>query len=129
MLPTPAHRYAHPAMTEFDRNYENHTAGVRAEVVETINRLRGGELSFIEGVRALSALRFRVPDGLDSPDFLLFAAIDSETDHLPSRESRSMCSESWLEACDREVSEVAAVHHAAVWAACDRILGIVGKSS
>ena len=114
-------------MDDFNPLNEAHVASSRAAVAETVIGLRSGELPFVEEVRAISAHRFRLPGALDNPDFLLFAAIDSQTDHLPSTNMRSQCSQSWLEACDREASEVAEIHAEAVSAACDGILLVLGE--
>ncbi len=109
-------------MDDFNPLNETHVASARAAVIVAAKGLRSGELPFIEAVRTISAQRFCVPGALDSPDFLLFAAIDSETDHLPTAQMRAQCSASWLEACDREASAVAAAHADAVSAACDGLL-------
>ena len=42
-----------------------------------------GSLSFLEGARLLSRLRTCLSLPADDPDFSLFVAVDSETDHLP----------------------------------------------
>jgi hypothetical protein len=102
-------------------------ASSRAAVAEAVTGLRSGDLPFVGAVRAISTHRFRLPGALDNPDFLLFAATDSETDHLPARNMRSQCSQSWLEACDREASEVAEIHAEAFSAACDGILPVLGE--
>jgi len=116
-------------MAEFNPLNEIHVASARAAVVEAAKGLRSGELPFIEGVRTISAQRFCVPGALDSPDFLFFAAIDSETDHLPAAHMRAQCSTSWLETCDREASAVAATHAGAVGAACDGILLMLDETA
>lgn len=114
-------------MTECNPLNETHVASARAAVVEAVNGLRFGGAPFVEAVRAISARRFTLPGALDSPDFLLFAAIDSETDHLPAPQMRSQCSASWLQACDRQASEVAAAYADAVNAACERILLLLSE--
>jgi hypothetical protein len=114
-------------MDDFNPLNEAHVASSRAAVAEAIAGLRSGELPFVEAVRAISAHRFRLPGALDNPDFLFFAAMDSQTDHLPSASMRSRCSQSWLNACDREASEVARTHADAVSSACDGIFLALGE--
>ena len=116
-------------MADFNPLNETHVASARAAVANAAKGLRSGELPFIKAVRAISAQRFCVPGALDSADFLLFAAIDSETDHLPAKHMRAQCSASWLQACDREAAEVAAMHADAAHSACDRILLQLDKPS
>jgi hypothetical protein len=116
-------------MTEFNPLNETHVASARAAVVEAAKGLRFGGTPFIESVRTISGRRFTVPGALDSPDFLLFAAIDSETDHLPAPHMRSQCSASWLQACDGEAAEVAAAYAEAVNVACERILLLLSEAA
>lgn len=51
-------------------------------MAEAASRMLAGTLTFLEGARQISALRFDA--GLsDDPDVLAFVGIDSETDDLP----------------------------------------------
>lgn len=109
-------------MDDFNPLNEAHVADARVAVAEAVIGLRSGTVPFVDAVRTISAHRFRLPGALDNPDFLLFAAIDSETDHLPSTHMRAHCAQSWLEACDREVSELSAARAEGVAAACNGIL-------
>jgi len=54
----------------------------RLRIVETVAQMLAGSLSFIEGARRISGLRFdaEIPD---DPDIVPFVMIDSETDALP----------------------------------------------
>ena len=79
-------------------------------------------LPLLAGVRVLSALSHTLGADVDDPDFSLFVAIDSETDHLPNAEARAVSSSTWLEQCDREVAEVERVYGSAINAACERLL-------
>jgi hypothetical protein len=92
-----------------------------AEVVRTTNALASREISFIEGVRKLKSLGHLVSNIAHDPDFLLFVAIDSQSDHIPSSTARSMCSESWLAECDREAERLESFYESEVKAACTRL--------
>lgn len=116
-------------MDDFNPLNETHVASACAAVIVAAKGLHSGDLPFIEAVRTISAQRFCVPGAQDSPDFSLFAAIDSETDHLPTAQMRAQCSASWLEACDRTEAAVAAAHADAVSAACDGILLLLDAPS
>jgi hypothetical protein len=74
------------------------------EVVERCRDLMEGRLSVIEAARVLRELAFRVRAEED-PDFILFRAIDSESDALPIGPEREHWSTSALE---REDSKIAA---------------------
>jgi Protein of unknown function (DUF2489) len=52
------------------------------EVVDVARRMLDGSVGIVEGARSLVALSSRVRAEED-PDFLVFVAIDSETDHFP----------------------------------------------
>jgi hypothetical protein len=67
---------------------ENQLLKAHGEVVATASRLIAGRISFVEGVRTLVGLRTLVSPLDQDPDFMLFVAIDSESDHLPGREQR-----------------------------------------
>lgn len=79
-------------------------------------------LPLLAGIRALSSLSRTLETEVDDPDFSLFVAIDSETDHLPNAEARALSSGAWLKQCDRELAEVERVHGSAINAACERLL-------
>lgn len=47
-----------------------------------------GELSFFEGAIQMCALRFNIRVSEDNPDIMIFIAIASETDHLPTLQTQ-----------------------------------------
>ena len=109
-------------MDDFNPLNAAHVTDARAAVTEAVIGLRSGGLPFVDAIRTISANRFRLPGALDNADFLLFAAIDLATDHLPTTHMRAQCSPSWLAACDREAREVSVTYAEAVSAACNGIL-------
>lgn len=94
----------------------------RKSVVDVARSLADGSAPFIESVRQLVALRFDVSRLDHDPDFTLFVAIASESDHLPPKELRSQCAPAWLAQCDREARELEAFHLQQVRAACARLV-------
>lgn len=76
----------------------------RRELLVALEQLRDGETEFIEGVRKLVSLANQ-PTTRDT-DFHLFVSIESETDHLPSPQTRSACAADWLRKCDEEAKQV-----------------------
>lgn len=85
-------------------------------------------MSFLEGAAAVLRLRDRVGGvpGRD-PDFDIFTAIVSETDHLPLKEVRHLWAEDALERLDPEI------RRAEEWAsgigrdACENLLARFGQ--
>jgi hypothetical protein len=61
---------------------EQYLDSVRRKVVETAQAMLGGETTYLSGSRLLAALRHEAGMENDA-DFMIFVAIDSDTDHLP----------------------------------------------
>lgn len=76
------------------------------DVVSAAMALETGQINFVEGIRRLAGLRSKVTQVDHDPDFVLFVAIDSESDHLPGTEQRELCAPEWLDQCDREAREL-----------------------
>src|SRR5277367_3649753 len=76
---------------------------LRAEIVSTARDLMERKLSFLEGVRRLRSLSFKVSRSGHDPDFLIFLGIESEIDHVPDEHVRSACAPEWLAKCDEEI--------------------------
>ncbi len=76
------------------------------EVVTAASQLATGQIGFIDGIRKIAGLRTSVCSLDHDPDFMLFVGIDSESDHLPGRQQRELCSPEWLDQCDREAREL-----------------------
>lgn len=101
---------------------ETEFAAAGAEVVRTANAIAAREISFIEGIRNLRSLAHSASHIDHDPDFMLFAAIDSQSDHIPSAAARSMCSDSWLAECDQEAKRLEDFYETEVKAACNRLI-------
>ncbi len=84
------------------------------EVVECCRDLLEGRVGVIAAARRLSGLAFEVRAGHD-PDFVLFRALDSESDALPVGEVRQYWSAAALE---REDAKIAAFEENARRDAC-----------
>jgi hypothetical protein len=73
-------------------------------VLATCRDLLESRIGIIEASRELSRLRFAM-GAEDDPDFIVFVAIDSETDHSPVGSVRRDWAPDALEAKDREIRE------------------------
>lgn len=89
---------------------EGYVKSVRKRVVDTAKSMLDGQLSFLEGARALSSLRHEAAVRDDDPDFMAFVAIDSETDELPIGAVRQHWSKEALDKLDYECKD------AEIWA-------------
>ena len=101
---------------------EEYMNAKRQEVVKMARDLLEGEIDFLSGVRGLRGLKHEVSDNDFDPDFLVFVAIYSETDHIPLPELRESCSESWLKKCDKEVEGVEERNREQVAEACRKLI-------
>lgn len=92
-----------------------------AEAARLADGIQSGDVDFLKAVRRLAALRFEIAACERDEDFLLFAGIDSETDHLPHSGMREICAPAWLEKCDQEVRDLQSFYRQSIASACERI--------
>jgi hypothetical protein len=95
---------------------------INEQVSALANALLNGRGRLLESIRSLSALRFDISADGHDPDFQIFLAIDSETDHLPSSSAMPQCSEAWLAKCAQEEQEIAKFYELDIQLACKRLL-------
>jgi hypothetical protein len=101
---------------------EEYMSAKRHEVVEKASSLIKRSIDFLAGVRDLKNLKYEVSDDDFDPDFMLFVAIDTETDHIPVGKLRDSCSVSWLEKCDNEIEKVKEFYHKQLVKACEKLI-------
>lgn len=93
------------------------------KVVNTARAILDCEVGVIEGARQLSTLAPElVPDWKVDPDFLVLAALDSETDDLPVGAQRKLWDKKALAERDPVISQIEADARKNVEAACRNIL-------
>ena len=95
----------------------------RREVVTTAQALIQGEVGVIEGSRRLSGLaHLVVDDWVADPDFRVFCALDSETDHLPVGKARDLWDPAVLAEKDADIQRFEALARLDIESACRRII-------
>ena len=114
-------------MTTFNHLNEGHVRDLRAQIADCALALSQGSVPLLEGVRRLAALSFGGENRNSDPDFGLFVAIDSETDHLPAATARPLCSSAWLDQCDRELAEIEKFYGSNINSACERLVARFGS--
>jgi hypothetical protein len=86
------------------------------------------ELGVIEGSIALAGYAHHVvPDWRVDPDFRLFGAIASETDHLPFGEVRDRWSQDGLAKADAEIEAISDAYRPKVREACTSLIARFGS--
>lgn len=93
----------------------------RAQLARTAAALRSGDDGFIEAVRRVVSLRQPLGAADHDPDFAIFIALDSASDHLPNLTAKLMAKDEWLAACMAEERELRERHGEAVQAAAERL--------
>ncbi|WP_371437450.1 hypothetical protein [Polaromonas sp.] len=109
-------------MTHPHLSTEQYLSAVRADIVLAARRLEAREGAFLEGVRKLASLRHAVSREEHDEAFMLFVAIDSESDHIPGPAMRALCSATWLEECDSEAKRIEAFYGHDVDVACQQLV-------
>ena len=91
--------------------------------VATAKAVLAGELGLIEGCVALSRVaQGLVPRWHDDPDFLVFGAVASETDHLPTGSARTHWNPDALAREDERIAQYEAKVRTDIVAACQNII-------
>lgn len=85
--------------------HEEYARSVRLQVVSTAQAMLDGQLSFLIGSRRLAALRHETDAAADDADFMVFVAIDSETDALPLGAVREHWDQDALARLEPEIEE------------------------
>ena len=94
---------------------------IRGKIVAICEATLAEEIGIIAASRRLSALGFELFDGRHE-DFIMFDAVDTETDHLPVDKERKNWSEEALQRKDAEIAEAEDFHKDEVIAACRKLM-------
>ena len=101
-------------------------AAVRKRIAAIAGDMLSGQKPFLEGARELSSLRHEAAVDEDDEDFLVFVAIDSDTDSLPIGDQRKHWSHESLLKLQPEIDEAIAWAKAVGSDACASLLKRVG---
>ncbi len=91
------------------------------KIVAICEAVLAEEIGIIAASRRLSALGMELFDGHDE-DFIMFDAVDTETDHLPVDKERKNWSAEALKRKDAEIAEAEAFYKDEVFAACTKLI-------
>lgn len=94
----------------------------RKNVATIAQSLLSQNISFLEGIRQLNSLRFEVSTDDNDIDFQIFVLIDSETDHMPVKETRLMSAKSWLVKCDADLDAIQKFYSLDVSKSCENLI-------
>lgn len=98
------------------------------DALSIARKMLNDELDVIEGSIALARYAHDiVPDWRVDPDFRLFGAIASETDHLPFGEVRNRWSPAGLAKADGEIESLGEAHRIEIRQACANLIARFGS--
>jgi hypothetical protein len=93
------------------------------QALQAAQAVLDGKLSVIEGSRALADyMHDIVPNWSSDPDFVVFGVVASETDDLPTGESRRYWSSRALEEFDAKTNRISSAAEGDVRAACANVI-------
>jgi hypothetical protein len=95
---------------------------LREEATAIARGLTSGDVLLLDGARRIASLRFQIKGCERDEDFMVFVAIDSETDHIPKTSARGLCTPSWLEACDAELRDIGVFYERQIHDACNKLI-------
>lgn len=101
---------------------EKYMSEKRGEVVRLAFCLRETNCDFVETIRQINSLKNIVCENEHDHDFIFFAAIDSETDHIPDNTRRSLFSQDWLDKCDNEIQKLRILYQDDLFQACGKLI-------
>jgi len=85
--------------------HEEYVQKQRARVGEVAKGMLDGSIDYLEGARELSSLRHQIEVQDGDQDFIVFVAVDSETDNLPIGKPRQFWSKGSLERLEPEIQK------------------------
>ncbi|MCM2263858.1 MAG: DUF2489 domain-containing protein [Desulfuromonadales bacterium] len=110
------------------QNSQDYQSAKRSELITIASSMIDGNLHLIEGVRKVCSLRHSIGQP-ESELFLLFRAVDSETDHYPLGDARQHFADDYLHKLDAEMSEYLADTKEEILSACRTIIQIFSETS
>ena len=99
------YRLIHDAWTNHMSTLANTVEKQEREIVRVARRILNGEVSIITGAREMTSVSLRSHSDDRDDEFLLFAGIDSEKDHLPLGDVRSLWAADALIRKDAQINE------------------------
>ena len=99
-------------------SHEEYVNLLRKQIVQVATKILNEELGLIEGTRLLSAASREVTNNQFDPDFLLFVAVDSETDALPIGKERQYWADYALVEKDKEIKRAEEFYREQIIAGC-----------
>lgn len=106
-------------------SFEEKDSPVYREIIDTAQAVIAGRIDLVGGCRRLRTLSLQLPASEREP-FLPILGFESETDHYPLGEVRSLYAEDYLDRLDREIAEYSQKSKSEIVAACEAIIARLG---
>ncbi len=107
-----------------DRVFTDESALKRcaSKAIELAGSLLESDADYLEKVLELNSIGTCLVGEVWGTDFHVFGVIASDTDHLPTKKVRPLCSSAMLEKSDNELREIINSYRTEVLDACRRIV-------
>jgi hypothetical protein len=105
-----------------DISHQDYVDNQQAKVVEIASKMIDGQIGIIDGSRQLSGLYHSVSNLSFDEDFIVFVAINSETDNLPIGSERQYWADSALAMKDEEIKNAELLYKEHALAACKKLI-------
>jgi P2-related tail formation protein len=116
-------------MDSYDRWNLEAIERYKREAVEVANLILSGRLGIIAGCRHLASLGHHlVEDWRVDMEFVVFGNVESETDHLPLEDQRSLWNPAAFEEKQREVARFEESAREEVLTACRSVIARFGEA-
>lgn len=93
-----------------------------SKAIELAGSLLESDADYLENVLELNSIGNRLVGEVWETEFHVFGVIASDTDHLPTKKVRPLCSAAMLERSDDELRGIIGFYRTEVLDACRRIL-------
>lgn len=95
--------------------------------VELAKKLLASNDGYLDNILELYDLSWEFYDQIWETEFHVIGVIESDTDHLPTKEVRKHCSEKMLRAADKEIVEIIEFYKKDLESACNQIINKYGN--
>ena len=86
------------------------------------NCILDSDKDYLDNVISIWSVARKIYSDAWNTEFHVFGVISSDTDHLPIKRTRELCSKEWLQKCDSELAGVIEFYKQDVTEACNAIL-------
>lgn|SRR5690606_6764924 len=104
----------------------NQAESEKQRACELAKELLANDVDYLDRIIEMWQIGNRLHGQVWNTEFHVFGVIESDTDHLPTKSVRPLCTERWQAESDREIDECIEFYRNQVTEACNEILAKYG---